>query len=464
MTAYNYFYLIAIGLVVIGWGARAYAEGDVTIVSAPPSTNAAPQTLLAPDGTPIVHKSLHRKKGSSTATAGTKPVTSPSSTAVSMPGATAPPSPSASGAKAATPAPAVVTTVTPSAPLVPDVSVGPPPAPVAGSRTPEVGSSLPTVETGLPVARHTTNSGTAALFEPSSVPKNTTLPGSANSALHKTSLTNAPKPYQASLVGAIPGLSSSPSVSPMGGAVSTVVLPEHRSTHTYPWKTNIITTMFWIGEAGSSISPTDNEGSAWIEDWRAANGGGDSPYDHRGYLPAGHAATVNPFYVALPFNDLAYPDKAREWVPSSWHRPNKDGKQVSACQHRWVEIKNEQGDRCFAQWEDVGPLRTDHAEYVFGSERPNTLTRAGLDVSPAVGKCLGISEDGKAITRWHFVDDEDVPPGPWLKYDEQAVIFAAMKELKDSNPSKLPIQRATTPIEDKSNLDSNKKKVGAAKG
>jgi hypothetical protein len=233
---------------------------------------------------------------------------------------------------------------------------------------------------------------------------------------------------------------------------------------TYPWKTGIITTEFWIGEGGSNISSTNNIGSAWDENWRTSNRGNDNPYDRSGYAPADHAPTVNTFYVALPFNDLAFPDKAREWVPRSWHRPNKDGKQVSACKDRWVEIKNAQGRICFAQWEDVGPLRYDHAEYVFGDERPDTYTRAGLDVSPAVADYLGIDSNKRAITSWRFVDDEDVLPGAWLRYDELALLYQAMHQQKNpTSSSNLPIQRATEPIDDQ-NIDSNKKKVDASKG
>ncbi|HUB65932.1 MAG TPA: hypothetical protein VL981_00440, partial [Candidatus Methylacidiphilales bacterium] len=207
---------------------------------------------------------------------------------------------------------------------------------------------------------------------------------------------------------------------------------ESKKTRTYPWKRDIITTEFWIGEGASAISSTDNNGSAWDENWRSSNHGADSPNDRDGYLPAAHAPTVNPFYVALPFNDLAYPDQARRWLPAGWERRPRDGRQVSACKDRWVEIKNEQGDVCYAQWEDVGPLTSDHPEYVFGDERPDTFTRAGLDVSPAVAKYLGIQPEGKnRLTSWRFVDAEDVPPGYWLKYDEEALIFAAMHDLNN---------------------------------
>ena len=40
---------------------------------------------------------------------------------------------------------------------------------------------------------------------------------------------------------------------------------------------------------------------------------------------------------------------------------------------------------------------------------------AGLDVSPALNGCLGFAELNGANDRvdWQFVDDADVPPGPW---------------------------------------------------
>ena len=224
--------------------------------------------------------------------------------------------------------------------------------------------------------------------------------------------------------------------------------------------------MFWIGEGDTPISHTTNEQSSWDEDWRENNHGSDSPYNRNGYAAGGHASTLNPFYVALPFNDLAFPDKARRYLPDGWFRRPKDGKQVSACKDRWVEIKNAKGDVCYAQWEDVGPLRYDHAEYVFGSERPIGLgdNHAGLDVSPAVAEYLGIDHKDRPVTSWRFVDDEDVRPGAWLKLDEQAVLYTALHQLKTSRPSSLPTQKASEPIDDPSDANANKKKVSAAKG
>jgi hypothetical protein len=314
----------------------------------------------------------------------------------------------------------------------------------------------PTVETGLPVARHDPAGTTISYGNAPALPLNPTTS------------------YRTPIASTIPPLSPDSGLGPTHpghGSGSThagddfIFTNFEKKTHTYPWKTNIITTVFWIGEGDTPISRTTNEQSAWDEEWRRTNGGADRPDDRDGYAAGGHASMVNPFYVALPFNDLAFPDKARIWMPSWWHRSPKNGKPVSACQHRWVEIKNAQGDTCYAQWEDVGPLRYDHAEYVFGSERPDTYTRAGLDVSPAVAQYLNINERNR-YTSWRFVDDEDVRPGQWLKLDEQAVLYTALQhQLKNPNtPSSLPIQRAIAPLDDPSSVDDNKKKVGAAKG
>jgi hypothetical protein len=208
-----------------------------------------------------------------------------------------------------------------------------------------------------------------------------------------------------------------------------------RQKNFYPWKLDITTTIFWIGEKPAMISPLKDGGSVWDGKWRYDNGGDDSPDKRQGYAPADHAARINPFYVALPFNDLAFPDKANQWLPKQWRRPVLNGHPASACKDRWVEIKNARGDVCYGQWEDVGPLRSDHAEYVFGDERPGPGSSPGLDVSPAIADYLNINKENR-VTRWRFVDDADVPPGIWLKYDEEALLFKAMHDLKQPVPSR----------------------------
>ena len=81
---------------------------------------------------------------------------------------------------------------------------------------------------------------------------------------------------------------------------------------------------------------------------------------------------------------------------------------------------------CYAQNEDAGPAGSSNSgyedkSYVFGSDDARPLNKlyqgAGLDVSPAVNGCLAYVElngDTDQVN-WQFVDDVDVPDGPWKK-------------------------------------------------
>jgi hypothetical protein len=182
------------------------------------------------------------------------------------------------------------------------------------------------------------------------------------------------------------------------------------------WKRNIVTTVFWIGEGAAKCNPVANVESAWDLRWSRHYGGYDSPTDRVRYIPAKFLPNQNPFYVALPCNDVSHnhtrPEASRliPWFKSTFVR---DGESV--CKDHWLAIRH--GDRiCFAQWEDVGPFRVDRWHYVFGDELPfpNRNHNAGLDVSPAVRDYLGIS--GMDLCDWKFVDLQEVPNGPWALY------------------------------------------------
>jgi hypothetical protein len=184
----------------------------------------------------------------------------------------------------------------------------------------------------------------------------------------------------------------------------------------YPWKRNIVTTVFWIGEEAAKSNPVANTQSAWDLRWGRHYGGYDSPTDRASYIPAGFIPNQNPFYVALPCNDVNHshtrPEAAKliPWFKSSFVR---DGESV--CKDHWLAIRH--GNRiCYAQWEDVGPFRVDRWQYVFGNELPlaNRNHNAGLDVSPSVRDYLGMC--GMDVCDWKFVDLQEVPNGPWALY------------------------------------------------
>lgn len=189
----------------------------------------------------------------------------------------------------------------------------------------------------------------------------------------------------------------------------------------YEWKKDIATTVFWIGELPTATNPTPNHKSSWDANWAQNYGGFDNPDPaaRRGFLPVGFTPRQNPFYIALPYNDICkdgHKDEASKIIP--WFKKEKgESAYKSVCKGRWIAIRK--GDRvCYAQWEDAGPFTTTDADYVFGQARPqaNVNNGAGLDVSPAVRDYLGL--DGNALTDWKFVEFEDIPLGPWAEHGE----------------------------------------------
>ena len=188
----------------------------------------------------------------------------------------------------------------------------------------------------------------------------------------------------------------------------------HGNTAKYPWKTGIVTTVFWIGSAKKGKGAAG--ASAWDPQWQANYGGFDdpNPATREHYLPTGFTPRLNPFYVALPYNDVgkgATKPEARVVIP--WFKESFVEEGKSVCRDRWVLIRNSAGRACYAQWTDSGPYGADHWQYVFGNEkpRPNANGGAGLNVSPAVRDYLGLSTTD--VTDWKFVDAAAIPEGPW---------------------------------------------------
>lgn len=183
--------------------------------------------------------------------------------------------------------------------------------------------------------------------------------------------------------------------------------PETETAHE-----NITTTVFWVGEpADDSNAGIHNRSSAWVEDWEGEFGGVDDPDNRCGMLPCGFVPRENPFYVALPYNDLdasCRPKASQQDVP--WF-DGAPGEGESIVKNHWVKITY--GDKtAYAQWEDAGPMGEDDAAYVFGDAAAH-YKGAGLDVSPAINDYLGL--DGEDRTSWEFVDASAVPDGPWTQ-------------------------------------------------
>lgn len=188
----------------------------------------------------------------------------------------------------------------------------------------------------------------------------------------------------------------------------------------YPWKKFITATVFWIGEQPTQNNPTPNHASSWDTQWQLNYGGYDNPdaAARVQYRPKAFTPGLNPFYVALPYNDCLSYNKSRpeagHVIPWWNRRPDKrPGK--SACKGRWIQIVY--GTKiCYAQWEDCGPFTTDDWEYVFGNKPPKNANNngAGIDVSPAVRDYLGMPSAAKV--HWRFIDFARIPRGPWSYY------------------------------------------------
>ena len=204
------------------------------------------------------------------------------------------------------------------------------------------------------------------------------------------------------------------------------------STQRYPWKTNIVTTVFWIGEQPTENNPVPNTKSSWDANWVGNYGGYDTPdaSQRRNYIPVNFVPRQNPFYVALPYNDVTHGQfKPEAPLVIPWFKQAYTERGKSVCKGRWVAIRK--GNRvCYAQWEDCGPFRTDHFQYVFQNERPkpNLNRGAGLDVSPAVRDFLGLASTD--VTDWQFVEVRDIPPGPWRNHGDNNHFVLAQRQLQ----------------------------------
>ena len=182
--------------------------------------------------------------------------------------------------------------------------------------------------------------------------------------------------------------------------------PEEEALDTasnYVWHHNIITTTFWLGEKASA----DN---GWISNESTAY---ESPAD-----------SVNDWYVAVPLSDITTKDGQtmnKDWVVDlPWYDPaDSEGYEYySYLKNRWVMIRR--GDKvAYGQVADAGPRGEDLYNYVIlGGEFHNPLSQnnAGLDVSPAINDYLGM--DGKDEADWKFIEEEEVPDGPWKEHIE----------------------------------------------
>jgi len=193
----------------------------------------------------------------------------------------------------------------------------------------------------------------------------------------------------------------------------------------YPWKTYVTSTIFWVGEQPTARNPTPNCKSSWDQSWAINFGGYDDPNPQNRianhatgeFRPKAFIPKLNPFYIALPYNDVkgwaAHKPEAPRVIPWFSRMRPEPGKTV--LKGRWLQIYFN-GRSCYAQWEDCGPWTTDDWEYVFGTKPPKNRENgaAGIDLSPSIRDFL-VLRSGQKV-HWRFVEAGQVPYGPWKKY------------------------------------------------
>lgn len=200
----------------------------------------------------------------------------------------------------------------------------------------------------------------------------------------------------------------------------------------FVWRTNIITTVFWIGERADRNHPVSHVQSCWDPNWAENYGGFDTPdpKSRRNYIPISFIPQQNPFYCALPYNDVTDGQfKLEAHVVIPWFNRAYVEPGLSVCKDRWVAIRK-QNRTCYAQWEDCGPVLTDCFRYVFENDRPTKdgeIESPGLEISPAVRDYLGLNS--RDVTDWQFVEVRDVPPGPWRNYGENNHFVIARRQM-----------------------------------
>ncbi|WP_258063737.1 MULTISPECIES: hypothetical protein [unclassified Pseudoclavibacter] len=204
----------------------------------------------------------------------------------------------------------------------------------------------------------------------------------------------------------------------------------------YPLHTDITATTFWVGEVFDADAPDGSQVySTYDKDWYASYGGCDGAVvggvcqteprsAANGYFPTRMTAEENPFYLDLPFDDVndasaaGMRQRVVPWAGDAAYSRGLEDPSFSLMKNRWVQLEHD-GRTCYGQIQDAGPGEYDDAEYVFGAHDARPANEryggAGMDVSPALNSCLGFAATNgvEGGVSWRFVDEGDVPDGPW---------------------------------------------------
>ncbi len=153
----------------------------------------------------------------------------------------------------------------------------------------------------------------------------------------------------------------------------------------YPWKRNIMTTVFWVGERPTVNNPVPNYKSSWDPQWARNYGGYDDPDPsrRRNFLPANFVPRQNPFYVALPYNDVTRgttkPEsrKVIPWFKQAFERPARRSAKAAGSPSATATASATRSGRIAAR-----SARTTLSTFSATTVRARISTRAPVSIFP----------------------------------------------------------------------------------
>jgi len=195
----------------------------------------------------------------------------------------------------------------------------------------------------------------------------------------------------------------------------------------YPWKTSIVTTVFWVGEQAGGNNRSKLQKFLdfnWSENYAEPI----LRFQRTAQLhPNCFYSQAKPLLLCFTVHDVTHGQfKPEAPLVIPWFKHEYRGRGS-----RYAEIDGLPFVRQSHLLCAMGRLRSvshDHFQYVFGNERPkpNLNHGAGLDVSPAVRDYLGLAPTD--VTDWQFVEVRDVSSGPWRSYGENNHFVIARRQ------------------------------------
>ena len=174
----------------------------------------------------------------------------------------------------------------------------------------------------------------------------------------------------------------------------------------YPWKQQIVTTVFWIGEKPSENNPVPNRSSSWDKNWSKSYGGFDDPNPaHRSRLCSGkiHAATKSILLRA------ALQRQSRQW-PSTRSVASRSVVQRSLSRpgaFRFAKIDGSRFAKATNRLRAMGRRRTvSHRSLAirFRQRTAETESEQGRRARCFAGRARLPRLEETDVTDWQFVD------------------------------------------------------------